>query len=127
MNLAGRHFRRNAEAQELVVKCLCDLDLDFFYAVSTDWFTDGTNASKTMVTMWKSLWGKYKDRFSEDILHQKQRENPDIELRYIPQSYNETIILLEYKWLSICGKTLLQLGLPVPTRQVDHTQDRDLP
>ncbi|GBM71796.1 hypothetical protein AVEN_98404-1 [Araneus ventricosus] len=62
----------------------------------------------------------------EDILHQKQTENPDIDLHYIPQIDNETLILLEYKWLSICGKTLFQLGLPVPTRQAHHTLDRDL-
>ncbi|GBN37313.1 hypothetical protein AVEN_114825-1 [Araneus ventricosus] len=72
------------------------------------------------------LWQKYKERLSEDILQQKQRENPDIDLHNAPQIYNETRILLEDKCLSICGKTLLQLGLPVPTRQAHHTLDRDL-
>ncbi|GBM00871.1 hypothetical protein AVEN_257377-1 [Araneus ventricosus] len=71
-----------------------------------------------------SLCQKYKERLREDILHQKQRENPD--LHYVPQIYNETLTLLEDKCLSICGKTLLQLGLPVPTRQAHHTLDRDL-
>ncbi|GBM12889.1 hypothetical protein AVEN_114968-1 [Araneus ventricosus] len=47
------------------------------------------------------------------VLHQKRRENPDIDLNYL--SY-ETLILLEDKCLSICEKTLLQLRLNVPTK-----------
>ncbi|GBN13023.1 hypothetical protein AVEN_228102-1 [Araneus ventricosus] len=73
-----------------------------------------------------SLWGKSKDRFCEDIFHQKQRENPDIDLHYAFQIYKETLILLEDKCLSICGKILLQFRLPVPTRQAYNTLDRDL-
>ncbi|GBM62122.1 hypothetical protein AVEN_6492-1 [Araneus ventricosus] len=72
-----------------------------------------------------SLWEKTKDRFSEDIFHQKQRENPDIDLHYLPHIYKETITLLEDKCLSICGKTLLKFGLPVPTRRAHNTLDRD--
>ncbi|GBM68264.1 hypothetical protein AVEN_88837-1 [Araneus ventricosus] len=70
---------------------------------------------------------KYKeDLFCKYILHQKQRENLDIDSNYAPHIYNETFILLGDKCLSICGKTLLQLGLPVPTKQAQHTLDRDL-
>ncbi|GBM83438.1 hypothetical protein AVEN_253783-1 [Araneus ventricosus] len=46
-----------------------------------------------------SLWQTYKNRLSEDILQQKRRENPDIDLHYISQIYNETLILLENKCL----------------------------
>ncbi|GBM54077.1 hypothetical protein AVEN_247691-1 [Araneus ventricosus] len=60
---------------------------------------------------------KCKERLSEDILHQKQRANPDIDLQR--NSFED-------KCLSICGKTFLQLGLLVPTRQAYHTLDRDL-
>ncbi|GBM83250.1 hypothetical protein AVEN_79343-1 [Araneus ventricosus] len=73
-----------------------------------------------------SFWKKYKDRFSENIFHQKQTENPDIDLHNVPHIYNETRILLEDMCLSICGKTLRQFGLPVPTRQANNTLDRDL-
>ncbi|GBN97431.1 hypothetical protein AVEN_186287-1 [Araneus ventricosus] len=73
-----------------------------------------------------SLWGKSKDRFSEDIFHEKQGENPDIVLHYVPQIYKETFILLEGSCLSVCGKIFLQFGLPVPTRQEHHTLNRDL-
>ncbi|GBL99197.1 hypothetical protein AVEN_140665-1 [Araneus ventricosus] len=76
--------------------------------------------------MFSSLWEKSKDRFSGDNFHQKQRENPDKDLQYVPQIYKETLILLEYKCLSICGKALNQFGLPVPTRQAHNILDRDL-
>ncbi|GBM01517.1 hypothetical protein AVEN_209323-1 [Araneus ventricosus] len=56
-----------------------------------------------------SLWKKYKDRFSVDILHQKKRDNPVIYLHYVPQIYNEALILLEDKCLSICGEMSLHL------------------
>ncbi|GBL88657.1 hypothetical protein AVEN_195646-1 [Araneus ventricosus] len=72
------------------------------------------------------LWEKYKDRFSEDVRHKKQRENPDIDLHYVPQIYKETLILLDDKCLSIFGKMLVLSGLPVPTRQAHNTLDRDL-
>ncbi|GBM26753.1 hypothetical protein AVEN_175904-1 [Araneus ventricosus] len=43
------------------------------------------------------------------------------------ESYRRDIIIQKKdKCLSICGKALLQLGLPVPTRQAHHTLDRDL-
>ncbi|GBO22507.1 hypothetical protein AVEN_245311-1 [Araneus ventricosus] len=67
-----------------------------------------------------------KDRFSEDVFHLKQRENPDIDLHYVLQIYNETLIVLENKCLSICGRMLLQFGLPVPTRKAHKTLDRGL-
>ncbi|GBO09510.1 hypothetical protein AVEN_204364-1, partial [Araneus ventricosus] len=37
-----------------------------------------------------SLWQKCKERLHEDILHQRQRENPDIDLHYVPQIYKQT-------------------------------------
>ncbi|GBO41814.1 hypothetical protein AVEN_157362-1 [Araneus ventricosus] len=73
-----------------------------------------------------SLWEKSKDRFSEDVFHLKQRENPDIDLHYVLQIYNETLIVLENKCLSICRRTLLQFELPVPTRKAHKSLDRGL-
>ncbi|GBN11643.1 hypothetical protein AVEN_259116-1 [Araneus ventricosus] len=46
-HLAGFHFRTSAEVQEAVVKWL--LALISSMPVSIDWFTDGINASTTMV------------------------------------------------------------------------------
>ncbi|GBM40496.1 hypothetical protein AVEN_28649-1 [Araneus ventricosus] len=53
-HLAGRHFKTNTEVQEAIIKWYRDLNPDFFYAGSIDWFTDDTNASTTLVTMLKS-------------------------------------------------------------------------
>ncbi|GBM96487.1 hypothetical protein AVEN_13963-1 [Araneus ventricosus] len=53
-HLVGRQFKIDDEVQEAVIKWLRDLYPDFFYAGFDKWVTDDTNASTTMVTMWKS-------------------------------------------------------------------------
>jgi hypothetical protein len=62
------------------------------------------------------LWNKYKTYLSEDILARVRRENPDIDVDYSDEIFNEALVLLEDKCDSICNRNLEQLGLPSPVR-----------
>ncbi|GBM96664.1 hypothetical protein AVEN_29482-1 [Araneus ventricosus] len=53
-HLRGPHFRTDAEVQRAVLTRLQDLDADLLYPVSIRWCTNGTNASKPIVTMGRS-------------------------------------------------------------------------
>ncbi|GBM71570.1 hypothetical protein AVEN_82962-1 [Araneus ventricosus] len=66
-HLAGPHFRTDVEVQEAIVKCLRDLSLISSVPVSIDWFIDGTNASTTIVTMWKSNMYQYLSSFPSHL------------------------------------------------------------
>jgi hypothetical protein len=64
----------------------------------------------------KSLWEKYKDSMSEDVLLQARRNHDDPNINFSPQIFNQALILLEDKCLAMVGKTLLLLGLQAPQR-----------
>lgn len=63
---------------------------------------------------------------SEDILHRLRVTSTNNELPFSPEIFNEALILLEDKCLSIINKTLSQLGLPAPERSGNDLFDRDL-
>ncbi|GFT78905.1 ATP-dependent DNA helicase [Nephila pilipes] len=62
------------------------------------------------------LWGKYRERLSEDIRRRMGRENrnsePVVDIVYI-----QCLILLEDIVTSMSGKSLLHFGLPEPIRE----------
>lgn len=61
-----------------------------------------------------SLWERFKESLSEDILHRVKIANPNIDIQFSEDIFNESLILIEEKCSSICNKTLFQLGLPTP-------------
>lgn len=74
----------------------------------------------------KNLWEKHKDSMSEDILRQARRGNPDMNIQFSNNIYNQALILLEDKCISINNKILSQLGLPSPLRDRMDISDRDI-
>ena len=62
------------------------------------------------------LWMKYRETLSEDILARVRRENPDLEVDYSDEIFNEALIMIEDKCESMNNCTLQQLGLPSPVR-----------
>jgi hypothetical protein len=61
-----------------------------------------------------TLWEKFKEALSEDILANVRRENPTLEITFCPEIFNRALIILEHKCVAMVNKTLLQLGLPSP-------------
>nr|XP_033797247.1 uncharacterized protein LOC117359137 [Geotrypetes seraphini] len=64
-----------------------------------------------------SLWEKYKEALSEDLLAKVQKENPTLEITFCTDLFNKALIILEDKCVAMINKTLLQLGLPAPVRE----------
>jgi hypothetical protein len=62
------------------------------------------------------MWEKYKTEMSEDILRTLQRQNPQQQLTFSQQIFNQALVCLEDLCLSMNGKTLGVLGLPSPQR-----------
>ncbi|KIH57822.1 hypothetical protein ANCDUO_11985, partial [Ancylostoma duodenale] len=62
----------------------------------------------------QSLWEKYKESLSEDILRENRRINPEVS--FCTEVFNQALILLEDKCISISSKTLSELGLHAPSR-----------
>ncbi|XP_058817140.1 uncharacterized protein LOC131680442 [Topomyia yanbarensis] len=71
-----------------------------------------------------TLWETHRESLSEDILHEARRIYPDAQ--YTDDIFNQALILLEDKCISINNKLLFQLGLPVPVRGRNDIQDRDV-
>ena len=74
----------------------------------------------------EQLWGTHKEHLTEDILRQARRRNPEMTLDYMPDMFNETLILLEDRALAKAGEDLSQLGLPSPTRNLDDRLSREM-
>ncbi|GFQ77388.1 hypothetical protein TNCT_278731 [Trichonephila clavata] len=51
---------------------------------------------------------------TEDFLHQARRNNPIENIEYCDAFFNNTILILEFKILSITGPKLALYGLPEP-------------
>jgi len=74
----------------------------------------------------KNLWEKNKESMSGDILRQARRTNPNVEIQFSDDIFNQALILLEDRCISINNKIFCQLGLPAPTRDRNNVHDRDL-
>ncbi|XP_031632403.1 uncharacterized protein LOC116346472, partial [Contarinia nasturtii] len=74
----------------------------------------------------KGLWDKHKESLSEDILRKTRILHPNIDVQFSDEIFNEALILLEEKCISINNKTLFQLGLPAPMCNRSNLTNRDL-
>lgn len=74
----------------------------------------------------KSLWEKYRQHLSEDILHKARTVNHNIDIQFSDEIFNAALISIEDKCISINNKTLHELGLPKPTRFNANYNNRDL-
>ena len=73
----------------------------------------------------RDLWEKFKDYMSEDILHRERLSNPDMDISFSLEIYNEALVLIEDICLTSVNKKLKQLGMPDPIRSA-QILDRDL-
>ncbi|GFY39166.1 ATP-dependent DNA helicase [Trichonephila inaurata madagascariensis] len=58
------------------------------------------------------LWENHKEDITEDFLHQARRNNPKENTEYCDALFNNTLLILEDKILSITGNKLALYGLP---------------
>ncbi|GBM81802.1 hypothetical protein AVEN_145968-1 [Araneus ventricosus] len=72
------------------------------------------------------LWERYRSHMAKDILHRVRLENGNMVMEFIEGIYNETLIYIEDKCLTIANKVLIQLGMPAPTRAATASFDVDL-
>ncbi|XP_040197569.1 uncharacterized protein LOC120930449 [Rana temporaria] len=72
-----------------------------------------------------TLWEKYKEALSEDILAKTRRENPTLEITFCPEIFNRALIILENKCIAMINKTLVQLGLQAPVRDQQDVLNSD--
>ncbi|XP_071575067.1 uncharacterized protein [Temnothorax nylanderi] len=63
-----------------------------------------------------SLWEKYKDSFSEDIMRQVERELKGSAQNMIDEVYNRCLVMIEDAVMALGGQELEQYGLPQPKR-----------
>ncbi|CAE1169725.1 unnamed protein product [Acanthosepion pharaonis] len=65
----------------------------------------------------KSLWDKYKDFLSEDILREAQLLCPTMALTFNDEIYNRALIIIENLFVEMGGGgSLAAIGLPMPDR-----------
>lgn len=74
----------------------------------------------------ESLWDKFKKHLSEDFLRDTQGVNLIFHMEYTPKMFNQALILLEDKCVSINGKDLLQVELAAPHRNGWNLRDGDI-
>lgn len=74
----------------------------------------------------KSLWEKYKENLSEDILRQTRIINFNLDITFSEEIFNEALKLIEDKCILINNKSLHELGLPTPTRSNTNINNKDL-
>ncbi|GBN42040.1 hypothetical protein AVEN_126137-1 [Araneus ventricosus] len=72
------------------------------------------------------LWDKFRESMSEDFLPRVGRNNVTCDIQFSSEIFNNLLIILESKCMSICSKTLSQLGLQSPERNLDITTNADL-
>ncbi|GBN40393.1 hypothetical protein AVEN_253384-1 [Araneus ventricosus] len=72
------------------------------------------------------LWDKFRESMSEEILARLRRNNVTYDIQFSSEIFNEVLFILDYKCMSICSKTLSQLGLQSPERNLDITNNADL-
>lgn len=70
-----------------------------------------------------TLWEMFQTDFCHDILHQKRQRTNNFDLSYSDEIFNEGLILLEDKVLSLFEKNLSEFGLPTPVRNQQMRKD----
>lgn len=74
----------------------------------------------------KNLWEQFKESMSEDLLYQARISNPNMNNDLKDYIFNEVLILIEERTISINNKTVLQLGLPAPTRNNTDITNKEM-
>ncbi|XP_036340118.1 uncharacterized protein LOC118749422 [Rhagoletis pomonella] len=72
------------------------------------------------------LWNKYKHNIAEDILIRMRHHARNPDLLITLEMYNEALIIIEDMCLRIANKTLVQLGMTAPNRDMHDLFDREL-
>ncbi|GFW84922.1 hypothetical protein TNCV_682101 [Trichonephila clavipes] len=65
-----------------------------------------------------TLWKNHKENMTEDFLRKAKRNNPTENIEYCDALFNNTLLILEDKILSITGKKLVLYGLPEPVHEL---------
>ncbi|XP_049316944.1 uncharacterized protein LOC125779714 [Bactrocera dorsalis] len=72
------------------------------------------------------LWKKYKHNIAEDVLIRMRHHARNPDLLITLEMYNEALIIIEDMCLRIANKTLVQLGMTAPNRDMHDLFDREL-
>ncbi|GFU47736.1 ATP-dependent DNA helicase [Trichonephila clavipes] len=74
----------------------------------------------------QTLWEKYKNCMTEDILHQIRQTNQSQNIDYTPEMYNEALVLIEDLCVLISNLPLNHYGMPSPNRPATDLVNTDL-
>lgn len=69
------------------------------------------------------LWEKYKNAFAEDTLHRRRQQSNHDVTTFNNLIYNEALMLIQDKVISIAGKDLAEFGMPRPQRTGEISND----
>ncbi|GBM14409.1 hypothetical protein AVEN_246577-1 [Araneus ventricosus] len=72
------------------------------------------------------LWDKFRESISENILARLRRNNVTYDIQFSSELLYKVLIILESKCMSVCSKTLSQLGLQSTERNLDINNNADL-
>ncbi|GFW57524.1 ATP-dependent DNA helicase [Trichonephila clavipes] len=73
-----------------------------------------------------TLWENHKEDMTEDFLHQARRNNPTENIEYSDALFNNTLLNLEDKILSITRSKLALYGLPEPVHDQPELTSKDV-
>ncbi|XP_055924693.1 uncharacterized protein LOC129956776 [Argiope bruennichi] len=74
----------------------------------------------------QTLWEKYKNCMTEDILHRIRQTDQCQNIDYTPQMYNEALVLIEDLCVLISNLPLNHYGMPSPDRPATDLGNTDL-
>ncbi|GFW48878.1 uncharacterized protein TNCV_3900761 [Trichonephila clavipes] len=74
----------------------------------------------------QTLWKKYKNCMTEDILHRIRQTNQSQNIDYTPEMYNEALVLIEDLCVLISNLPLNHYGMPSPNRPATDLVNTDL-
>ncbi|XP_072392261.1 uncharacterized protein [Diabrotica undecimpunctata] len=74
----------------------------------------------------QTLWEKYKNCMTEDILHRIRQTNQCQNIDYTPEMYNKALVLIEDLCVLISNLPLNHYGMPSPNRPATDLVNTDL-
>ncbi|XP_039483119.1 uncharacterized protein LOC120446291 isoform X2 [Drosophila santomea] len=74
----------------------------------------------------QTLWEKYKNCMTEDILHRMRQTNQCQNIDYTPEMYNEALVFIEDLCVLISNLPLNHYGMPSPNRPATDLVNTDL-
>ncbi|CAB3241119.1 unnamed protein product [Arctia plantaginis] len=74
----------------------------------------------------QTLWEKYKNCMTEDILHRIRQTNQCQNIDYTPEMYNEALVLIEDLCVLISNLPLNHYGMPSPNRPATDLQNKKI-